>query len=46
MESNIWEYGFLIPKGGLEYGKPIPVVISNTREVYKTVKTNSRYEFG
>ena len=38
MKFNIWGYGFLIPKEGLKYGKPLSAVISDTRWSLKKSK--------
>ena len=43
MKFDTWEYEFLILEEELKYEKIIPVVISDTKEVFKT---NNRYEFG
>ena len=41
MEYDIWEYGFLIPEGGLKYKKPISVVIFYTKGLLKKSKQTS-----
>ena len=37
--------GMLIHSGGLNYRKFISVVISNTKDAFKKLKTNIMYEF-